>query len=258
VQLHQHRWGTGPTVVLIHGVVLGGREAWRAQRPLADRWTLIAPDRPGHGESPDAAQDFEAEALLIAEQLLGDPIHLVSHSYGAIIATLATAHRLDSVKSLVVVEPPTTRVATDNRAVAEWASELDSLFSDPDGSLPRLLERFFRTACVPLPVPDPLPVPLIRGARALVGARSPTAADLPLAAIADAGIPCMVVSGGHHEVYEAICDVIAASTNAKRAVIPGAAHLVPDTGEAFNRELEDFLLVSEARAPTNPTTRGAR
>jgi hypothetical protein len=35
--------------------------------------------------------------------------------------------------------------------------------------------------------------------------------------------------------------VIAAGTDAERAVVPGADHLVPDTGEPFNRVLEEFL-----------------
>lgn len=53
--------------------LLGVRETWRAQRPLTERWTLVAPDRPGHGQSPPARQDFEPEAALIADQLLDEP-----------------------------------------------------------------------------------------------------------------------------------------------------------------------------------------
>lgn len=43
-------------------------------------------------------------------------------------------------------------------------------------------------------------------------------------------VPCLVISGGHHDGYEIVCDVIARETKAQRAVIPGAAHLVPETG----------------------------
>ncbi len=119
--------------------------------------------------------------------------------------------------------------------------ELRTLFADPGKDLPALLGRFFRVAGVPLPVPEPLPEPLARGARALVGARSPTEAELPLDAIADSGIRCLVISGGHHEGYEAVCDVIAEKSNAERTIIQGAAHLVPDTGDPFNVRLETFL-----------------
>jgi pimeloyl-ACP methyl ester carboxylesterase len=229
---------------LVHGVVLGGRESWRAQRPLTERWTLIAPDRPGHGRSPDARQDFEAEAALVADQLLREPVHLVGHSYGAIVAALAAVKRAHEIRSLTLIEPPATRVAAGNPVVDVWAAELRTLFADPGTDLAGMLGHFFRVAGVPLAVPEPLPEQLERGTAALVGARPPTEAELPLAAIAEAGLRCLVVSGGHHEGYETVCDVIAAETNAQRAVIPGAAHLVQDTGEPFNSCLEQFLLKS--------------
>ena len=181
------------------------------------------------------------EAPLIADQLLNEPVHLVGHSYGAIVAMLAAAQRADNVKSLVLIEPPATRVATGNPIVDAWAAELRALFTDPGEELPALLARFLRVAGVPFPVHEPLPEPLVRGTRALIGARSPTEAALPLAPIAEARIPCLIVSGGHHEGYELICDVIADKTNAQRTVIQGADHLVPDTGEPFNTRLEAFL-----------------
>lgn len=244
MRLHVYEWGTGPEVVLVHGVVLGGREAWRAQRPLTERWTLLAPDRPGHGRSPDARQDFETEAPLIADQLLREPVHLVGHSYGAIVAMLAAAQRPDAVRSLTLIEPPATCVAAGDPVVDAWADELRTSLSDPEDGLAALLGRFFAVAGVQAPVPTPLPEALERGARALAGCRPPTEARLPLAALATSGIPCLVISGGHHQAYEAICDVIAAETTAQREVIPGAAHLVMETGEPFNSRLEEFLLES--------------
>jgi pimeloyl-ACP methyl ester carboxylesterase len=241
VRLYVHRWGTGPRVVLVHGVLLGGREAWRAQRPLTERWTLLAPDRPGHGQSPDARQDFESEAPLIADQLLTEPTHLVGHSYGAIVAMLAAASRPDAISSLTVIEPAATRAAQGDPVVDAWAAEIDELSSDPGDDLSALVGRFFDVVGVLLAVPNPLPEPLERGARAYAGSRSPAEAELPLAALATSGIPCLVVSGGHHQALEAICDVIAYETNAQRAIIPGAGHLVQDTGDPFNRRLEAFM-----------------
>ena len=227
-------------MVLVHGVVLGGREAWRAQRPLTERWTLLAPDRPGHGLSPDARQDFEAEAPLVADQLLDAPAHLVGHSYGAIVAMLAAARRPENVRTLTVVEPPAVQAAAGHPDVDRWAAGTRSLFSDPGDDLPGLLARFYAFAGVAAPIPEPLPEPLERGARALAGARPPSEAALPLAELAGSAIPMLAVTGGHSEFYETICDAIAAATGAHRAVIPGQAHLVQDTGEPFNALLEAF------------------
>jgi pimeloyl-ACP methyl ester carboxylesterase len=204
----------------------------------------LAPDRPGHGRSPDARQDFETEAPIVADQLLQEPVHLVGHSYGAIVAMLAAARKPDMVRSLTVIEPPATRVARGNPVVDEWEAEQRALFADPGDDLPALLGRFFEVAGVQLPVPAPLPEALERGTRALAGARPPMEAELPVTELAAAGFPCLVISGGHQAGYEAVCDVIADGTSAQRAVISGAAHLVPDTGDPFNKRLEEFLVES--------------
>ena len=242
MRLHVHRWGSGPPVVLVHGILLGGREAWIGQRRLTKRWTLLAPDRPGHGRSPRARQDFETEAPLIADQLLGEPVHLVGHSYGAIIAVLAAVRRPENVRSLTVIEPPATKVLEGDPVVDAWAEEAPPVFSDPGHDLPGLVGRFFALARIDLPVPDPLPVPIEQGARALAGARQPGEAELPLDDLAATGIPVLAVSGDHYYCYEAICDEIARVTGGERAVIPGAGHLVQDTRAPFNERLEEFLL----------------
>ena len=79
--------GYGPPVLLIHGDIVGPESTWRKQRPLAARWRLIIPKRPGFGRSPRLERnDFEVEAPLLAE-LLGDGAHLVGHSYAAQLTT---------------------------------------------------------------------------------------------------------------------------------------------------------------------------
>jgi pimeloyl-ACP methyl ester carboxylesterase len=244
MRLHVHEWGSGPEVVLVHGVLLGGREAWREQRELTARWTLRAPDRPGHGKSPDARQDFEPESALIADQLLDRPVHLVGVSYGAIVAMLAAVRRPDNVRSLTVVEPPAMRVARGNPVIDAWDVRLAGFLADPGDDDQQLLGTFFPLAGVPMAVPDPVPAPLVRGAAALRGARHPGEAVLPLAELAAAGIPMLVITGDHMPEYEIIGDTIAEATGAERAKVPGMGHLVPDMGPPFNARLEAFLLTS--------------
>ncbi|MEJ3652429.1 alpha/beta hydrolase [Actinomycetes bacterium KLBMP 9759] len=243
IRMHVHRWGSGPRMVLVHGGVLGGREAWRAQRPLTGRWTLLAPDRPGHGRTPRSGrQDFEADAHLVADQLLDEPSHLVGLSYGAIVAMYAAALRPDGVRSLVIVEPPSSGVVEGVPAVAEWGARVRAVFENTDVSPAEALRVFFPIAGAPVEVPDPLPEPLDRGMRLLFGARPPDEADPPLHALRDAPFPVLVVSGGHSDVQEMICDVIAVESGAERAVVAGMGHLVPDTGAPFNTLIEEFAL----------------
>jgi pimeloyl-ACP methyl ester carboxylesterase len=228
--------------VLVHGGVLGGRYAWRAQKPLAERWTLLAPDRPGHGDSPAARQDFEPEAILVADQLLEDPVHLAGLSYGGIVAMLAATRRPENVRSLTVIEPPATGVARGVPSVDDFDAAMRAVLDDPPDDLAALLDAFFSVVGVPLQAPRPLPEPLAKGAAALVGIRPPGEAKVPLAELSRASVRSLVVSGGHMEAYETICDTIADALDAERAVVTGMGHLVPDTGAPFNERLERFLI----------------
>ena len=56
VELHGHRViyriaGNGPPVVLIHGMVNSSRHWEEVALRLADRYTVVAPDLIGHGDS---------------------------------------------------------------------------------------------------------------------------------------------------------------------------------------------------------------
>ncbi|MDX8029042.1 alpha/beta hydrolase [Lentzea sp. BCCO 10_0856] len=219
-----------------------------AHRPLDP----LAPDRPGHGQSPPARQDFDPEAALVADQLLDQPSHLVGHSYGAIVSMYAAALRPDNVLSLTIAEPPTTAVARGIPAVDEYATAIRSLI-DSDLTPAEGLRRFFTIAGVPVEVPDEPHPTLLKGMRQLLGARSPDEADPPLSALRDAPFPILVVSGGHSEAQEIICDTIARETTASRAVCRGRDHLVPEAPD-FNAVLERFLSAPSFFHPNEPVS----
>src|SRR4051794_26318815 len=121
--------GTGPRVVLVHGSIVDARRTWRHQPPLADRWTLCLPNRPGFANSPPLARgDFEAEAPLIAE-LLEDGAHLVGHSYGAVIALYVAALRPQAVRSLTVSEPGCLAAAAGNPLVDAQIAHGETLYA---------------------------------------------------------------------------------------------------------------------------------
>jgi pimeloyl-ACP methyl ester carboxylesterase len=89
--VHIEQLGNGPRVLFVHGSVSAGSATWKAQSPLADRWTLLILDRRGFGESsPADGDDFEVDARDIVEAL-GEGAHLVAHSYGGVGALLAAA-----------------------------------------------------------------------------------------------------------------------------------------------------------------------
>jgi pimeloyl-ACP methyl ester carboxylesterase len=239
--LDVERLGAGPPVVFVHGSIVGAERTWSRQRALAARWQVVLAQRPGFGASPPLARgDFEQEAPLIAE-LLGDGAHLVGHSYGAVIALLAAALRPAAVRSLTVSEPGALRLAAGDPAVDETIANGEQLYGHSAALSPREWVRYFRSgAGSARETPEELPDWLERGARHAMAERPAWEAEIPLAALAAAPFPTLVISCGHSPVFDAVCDTLAAAIGAERAVVPGRGHSIP-TAPTYNEVLEEFL-----------------
>jgi len=236
--LHLETWGSGAPAVLVHGSLATGAEEWEAQRPLADEgFRLLVPDRRGYGRSPSApGEDFLRDADDLT-RLMGDGAHLVGHSYGGLGAMFAAARRPEATRSLTLLEPAALTLGQDHpagRALvhavrsgwdddvpdAEWVvTFLKAVGSDPDEFPPEFL-----AAAVPL-------VPVFRRGRPVWDS------PLPLAELASAPFPKLVVSGGHHPGFEAVCDDLAGRIGASRTVVEGAGHEIQFTGPPINEEL---------------------
>jgi len=234
--------------VLVHGSIVGAQRTWRHQRELADRWTLVLPNRPGFGESePLARGDFEAEAPLFAA-MLGDGAHLVGHSYGAVIALLAAALRPEAVRSLTISEPGSLRLAAGDPVVDAVIANGEELYRRRVEMTPHEFLLFFRSGLHSThETPDELPDWLERGARHVMAERPPWEADVPLDVLARAEFPKLVISGGHSPAFETLCDVLAERMGAERVVIAGRGHTIPATGAPYNGVLHNFLQRAETR-----------
>ena len=213
-------------LVLVHGSVVGGRATWAAQRPLADRFELVVLDRPGFPPNPPvAASTSSPTRRSLRPARAGD--HLVGHSYGGVIALLAAAQRRMRSRSLTVLEPPATRVATGNPDADAFAAGGAALYASGATSDPeRFSARFSRPWARRFDPPSPLPPDLAQGAQALTVERGPWEAEIPLDALAATSFPKLVVSGAHHPAFEAICDVLERELPAERLVLPGYGHVV--------------------------------
>ena len=232
----------------MHGSVGGGEATWLAQRPLAERWTLVIPDRPGFGAGPLVERvDFEVDAPIVAE-LFADGVHVVGHSYGGVVCLLAASQRPEAVRSLTVVEPPAFGVARGDPAADAFVAEATDLWEVGPDEPAEFLRAFLSLVGSSIALPDPLTPELERGARLLLVERPPWEAEIPLDALAAAPFPKLVVSGAHHPAFDAVCDVLEQRLGAERAVIPGAGHGVQRTGAPFNERLEAFLRSAAAAA----------
>jgi pimeloyl-ACP methyl ester carboxylesterase len=228
-------------LVLVHGSVVNGPATWANQLELADRFDLVVLNRPGFPPNPPVERvDFEADAELVAAEL-GDGAHLAGHSYGGVITLLAAALRPGVVRSLTVVEPPATKVAAGHPAADRMAEEARTWWeSGPRDDPEAFLRGFLRTVGSQRDLGSPLRPELEQGARTLMVERGPWEAEIPLAALRAAPFPKLVVSGGHHAAFDAICDVLERELPAERVVLSGYGHSIP-RHPGFTSVLVEFV-----------------
>ena len=241
-QLHVTRRGSGPVVVLVHGVGMPARMAWYLQKPLAEHYELWLVDRRGYGQSPPLKrrEDFEVDGADLLE-LVPRGAHLVGISYGSLGSLVMAAEDPDRLASLTLVECPAFSMAPGDAACQQTICDIDALQSDRTLSDAEFFERFTQIIGAaggfsePLPEPFDATVPIIRGHRVAWDY------ELALDPIAAAGVATLVVTSGEHDAFEAVGDHLAATLNARRERVGGHGHLVPLAAEQFNATLDDFF-----------------
>jgi pimeloyl-ACP methyl ester carboxylesterase len=100
--------GSGPAVLLVHGIA-GSSRAWRDVMPaLAERHTVIAPDLLGHGESAKPMGDYSLGAFAsglrdLLEVLDVERATVVGQSFGGGVAMQLAYQHPDRCERLVLV-----------------------------------------------------------------------------------------------------------------------------------------------------------
>ena len=108
-RLHYLIAGNGPHVILLHGYTQTSR-MWRPLIPkLADRFTVIAPDLPGIGDSaiPADGLDMKSAAIRIhalAKSLGVTKARVVGHDIGLMVAYAYAAQFSSEVEKLAVMD----------------------------------------------------------------------------------------------------------------------------------------------------------
>ncbi len=140
--------GSGPTLVLVHG--LGGSHVnWLAAGPLlAEHARVLAVDLVGFGRTPPSGRSSRVGAnqrLLgrFVEEVAGAPVVLAGNSMGGMISVLEAAQHPERVAGLVLVDPSVPRprgVPLDRMVSAAFTAY----------ALPGVGERFLApSACPP-------------------------------------------------------------------------------------------------------------
>ena len=131
--------GEGPPLVLVHGAS-SARWSFEAVRPhLEPRFTVIAVDRRGRGDSTDGDEyglRHECDDVAAVVRDAGPGALLFGHSYGGLVASGA-ALRLD-LPRLALYEPAVGRGLTTGETIERWERLIEADERDT------VLREFFR------------------------------------------------------------------------------------------------------------------
>ena len=238
------------TVVLVHGAAMDG-SVWRYQADALTQagFTAMAVDLPGHGGSEGEASSSARgyAGWLIAYLVhLGEAVHLVGHSMGALVVLEAAAVRPELVQSLTLV------------GVSDLMPVNPDLLAGADrGDL-----SMFATMGKWMHARDPVGPPewtvddtveILQRARPGVAHADLTACDAhPGAAAIAAGltVPILLILGEQDLMTKpSAAEPIAAATHdATTVLVRGAGHLLPvERPEAVNDALLEFLASVDER-----------
>jgi pimeloyl-ACP methyl ester carboxylesterase len=253
------RSGEGPGLVALHGVTID-HSAWDAVRPrLEYARTLLAVDRRGHGASEEGGADYslaqEVADLLAVLALLDEPVDVVGHSYGGLVA-LEAALASDRIGRLIVYEPSIDDDPEFPGVVARVA-ELVRRGEDEQAAVTLLVER----SGVPPDAVDavrelPLWPILLRGVQvlpregaAVVGYRFDPSRFNRLAT------PILVLVGEESPRWrrEAMIRLHTTLPHAALRILVGQGHLATHTApELLADEIVNFLETAPPPTPTLP------
>ncbi len=220
---------------------------------LSDHLTLIAPDMIGHGRAPDwdVRQDYHDQATDAVERILPDaPFHLIGHSFGATVALRLAQTHLDRVKTLTLIEPVLFAAAKGRPGEVAARAALTEMGPALDrGAWPEAAAHFLDlwgggTAFADMPAAQQrYMAERIRLIRASDPALHEDRARL-LTRLEAVTMPTLLLSGGASpsvisEILDRLEDGI---RDTRRAVVPGAGHMVPIThAEPVAAEIAELI-----------------
>ena len=156
IRMHYVQMGEGPLLVLLHGWPQTWYEWAEVMPPLAEHFTVVAPDLRGVGKTERTADGYDKETIskdvaALIEHLNGDePAVVVAHDMGGKAAIVLALTEPERVRKLVLIDcmPP----GTENMDVARGGLWHYGFHIAPD--IPEMLtegrEREYLTAMMKL------------------------------------------------------------------------------------------------------------
>lgn len=127
----------GPRTVMLHGLLIGNLATWYfgPAQPLSRNREVVLYDLRGHGRSERPATGYDLVSMSedLATLTGDEPVDLVGHSFGGLIAMRYAIDHPGRVRRLVVIEAPLPPTAPDEIA--------DFRDLPPEAALARLPEN---------------------------------------------------------------------------------------------------------------------
>jgi pimeloyl-ACP methyl ester carboxylesterase len=264
LKLHYQQGGSGPPLVLIHGL-LGGSFCWRSNLvELSQRYTVLAVDLPGSGLSdapPDTDCGMRAQVNRLSrfiEELQLHEISLLGCSYGGAIALRLAAqqtHALSgSIRALVLVAPANPGSEFGQKRIrllsTAWGGILLRMafpFSGPVHAV-ALRRMYGNTRRVTPDARRGYVENIVRPARAQnalsVLRNWRTDMDALRSLIPTVQVPTLLITGGRDRAVDPrSCQVLSKQLpHCEHVVLPELGHLpFEEAPEQFNRMVLEFL-----------------
>ncbi|UUU19368.1 alpha/beta fold hydrolase [Streptomyces sp. DSM 40750] len=234
-----------PTVVLLHGVGLDHTMWEPTAALLADRFTVITPDLPGHGTRPPVSDGVTLADL--ADGVVGEipaGSHLVGFSLGALVAQHVALHRPELVTTLTSVSSVCERTAEERASVRD---RLRAAEADFTASAAASLKRWYagtevgpdRVARTEATLLSNDVGSFLNCYRVFATADADIAPDLPAIAVRALAVTGENDPGSTPEMTHRLA---AALPDCRAEVIPQARHMLPvERPEAFVDSLTTFI-----------------
>ncbi|HEX3776391.1 MAG TPA: alpha/beta hydrolase [Polyangiaceae bacterium] len=143
-KISSESYGQGRPLVIVSGAMFA-RERWLSVIPLfASERDPYVIDRRGRGRSGDTqpyAPEREIEDIVAVIERIGEPLDLLGHSSGAILALQVAARAPAQLERVIAYEPPIFFKAEDS-IVQDLPERLDALLAA--GKREAAVETFFR------------------------------------------------------------------------------------------------------------------
>jgi pimeloyl-ACP methyl ester carboxylesterase len=244
-----YRSGAGSPLILVPGTGAANPVAWTAALPaLEEHFCVYALDRRGHGASGDSpiyAIEREYEDIVAVVDSLGEPAHVLGHSFGGLLA-LEAALLTRNIGKLILYEPGLGGSLYPEGFLDRLQALLDT--GDREGALiahyrenvgmqPDEIEQFRSSPAWPvrLAIAHTLP----REMRAEEGYR------FDAQRFKDLDIPILLLQGGDSpNLLKAGNETLnAALPNSRIAMMPGQQHIAMYTApDLFQQAVLTFLI----------------